>query len=81
MTNKKTQNELVLEYLQAYGSITSLQAFNDLGVTRISARIFDLKAEGHHIEDEFISVPRRNGERAQVKKYYLVKKPQTELAL
>lgn len=79
--SKKTQNELVLEYLQAYGSITSLQAFNDLGVTRISARIYDLRNMGHRIESDFVNVPRRNGEQASVKKYRLITKKQTELAL
>lgn len=78
---KKTQNELVLEYLKKFGSITSLQAFNDLGVTRISARIYDLRQEGHAIDSEYIKVPRRNDEETSVKQYKLVTKKQTELAL
>lgn len=77
----KTQNQLVLEYLQNFGSITSLEAYDNLGVTRISARIYDLRNDGHHIEDEYVKVPRRNGETTSVKKYTLVRKKQTELAL
>ena len=80
-TQKKTQNDLVLEYLQKFGSITSLQAFEDLGITRISARIFDLREAGHHIMSENVKVPRRNGETTTVSKYRLVTKKQTELAL
>jgi len=78
----KTQNDLVLEYLQKFGHITSLQAFEDLGVTRISARIYDLRQDGHIIESQFIDVPRRNGQTARVKRYTLViPEPQTTLDL
>ena len=34
---KRTQADRVLEYIQKFGSITTLQAFRDLGVTRLSA--------------------------------------------
>jgi len=71
---KKSQNELVLDYMKAFGSITSLQAFNDLGVTRLSGRIYDLREQGYHIRAEMKTVPRRNGEMASVKEYSLVKK-------
>ena len=43
----------MLKYIEDYGSITSLEAFADLGVTRLSAAIFNLRKSGHHI----ISVP------------------------
>lgn len=38
-----SQRETVLEHLLTYGSITSIQAFEDYKITRISAVIFDLK--------------------------------------
>lgn len=81
MSEKKTQNELVLEYLRQFGSITSLEAFNDLGVTRISARIFDLRSDGHTIKSEFVKVPRRNGEETSVAKYTLITRNQMEMQL
>ena len=34
---RRTQADRVLEYIQKFGSITTLQAFRDLGVTRLSA--------------------------------------------
>ena len=38
-----TQNERVHEYLKKHGSITTKDAYEQLGVTRLSARIFELK--------------------------------------
>lgn len=45
-----SQKQRVLDYMTEFGSITSLEAFRDLGVTRLSAVVFDLKAEGHDID-------------------------------
>lgn len=72
----KSQTELVLDYLNTFGSITSLEAFQKLGITRISARIYDLREEGHVIQSEFVKVPRRNGQTASVKQYSLLPKKQ-----
>ena len=44
-----TQYERVLDYMQEFGSITSFEAFKDLGVTRLSAVIFDMKKDGVEI--------------------------------
>ncbi len=43
------QNKMLLEYLQANRSITALQAVQDLGITRLSARVYDLRSEGYDI--------------------------------
>ena len=47
-----TQNEMVLDYIQTNGSIDPLRAFLDLGILRLGARIWDLRAAGHQIETE-----------------------------
>ena len=44
-----TQSEMVLDYMERFGSISSWQAFMDLGITRLSGRIFDLRQMGHDI--------------------------------
>jgi len=46
---KKTQNELILKHLKEYGGITSLEAIQEYGITRLSARIYDLRKEGYSI--------------------------------
>ena len=39
----QTQRDIVLQHMIDYGSITSIEAFSDHKITRISAVIFDLK--------------------------------------
>lgn len=40
-----TQCEMILKYLEDFGSITTYESFIDLGITRLSSRIYDLKKE------------------------------------
>ena len=44
-----TQTQAVLRYLQAHGSITPLEALQELGCFRLAARVWDLNKEGHLI--------------------------------
>ena len=43
------QNEKVLQYMQQNGSITTWEAISHLRITRLSARIKDLRDAGVHI--------------------------------
>lgn len=49
-----SQNEKVLKHLQTHKSITSIEAINLYGITRLAARISDLRAMGHRIAKEEI---------------------------
>lgn len=50
---KKSQKQMILEYLQAHGSITPMDAINHCKrCFRLAARIADLRAEGHNIVTE-----------------------------
>ena len=66
-----TTQQRVFDYMNDFGSITSLEACNDLGETRLSARIFELEARGVHISSEMIEVKNRYGEKRHVKRYYI----------
>jgi hypothetical protein len=74
---KQTHYTRLLDYLKNYGSITSLEAIRDLGNTRLSATIFDLKRDGYIIETDTVKVPTRftkpNGDKVftSVAKYTL----------
>ncbi len=61
----------VFDYMLDFGSITTLQACMDLGETRLSARIFELKKRGIPIQYEWITVTNRYNETRRVKKYYV----------
>lgn len=45
----KGQKELVLEYMMRHGGITAREAASDLGIYRLSARIWELRRDGHDI--------------------------------
>lgn len=46
MGRKISQSDLVLAWLRAYGTISTIEAFEYLKITRLSARIYDLKRLG-----------------------------------
>lgn len=66
------QAERVMDYMKNNGSITTLQAIHDLGITRLSAVIFNIKADGWDIKDRFIKVKNRYGEDCCVKQYWCI---------
>lgn len=47
-----TQQEMILKYIQDYGSISSFQAYADLGITQLATRIKELKAKGYAFHTE-----------------------------
>ena len=49
---KQTHYTRLLRYLKDFGNITSLEAIRDLGNTRLSATIYQLREDGHNIESE-----------------------------
>ena len=51
----KSQNEQILQRLKA-GPMTALDALEHCGCFRLSARIYDLRSEGHVIASEIIKV-------------------------
>lgn len=57
-----TQVERVEKYMIDFGSITQLEAMRDLGIMRLSARIWDLKHEGKQIKTVLEKAKNRYGE-------------------
>lgn len=60
----------VLNYMLEFGSITTKQAFEDLGCTRLSEYIRRLRTR-MTIEDEIITGINRYGEKVFWKKYFI----------
>ena len=56
-----SQKEAIRMTLERFGSITSLEAFNDFGITRLAARIYDLRKDGLSITAEAVSAFNRFG--------------------
>lgn len=62
--------ERILKYIRDFGSITTFEAFTELGCTRLSEYIRQLRLE-YHILDTWINATNRYGEKVQYKKYWL----------
>ena len=60
----------VLEYIERFGSINTFQAFMDLGCTRLSEYIRQLKLE-YNIQDEWLEGINRFGEKIKYKNYFI----------
>lgn len=69
----KTQLDDVLEHLEKYGSITSMEAITEYGATRLSDIIYRLKKRGYIISTERLTVKTRYGRKTNVGKYTLIK--------
>ena len=67
------QNDRIIDYMERFGSITQLEALQDLGVLRLASRISDLRSLGVPIESEMVEVKNRYGEKCHVKRYRLGK--------
>lgn len=67
------QKDRVLKYMHDFGSITQAEAFRDLGVYRLAARIADLKRDGVKIKTEPASGMNRYGEKVFYARYRLEK--------
>ena len=57
--------------MQDFGSITSFEAFKDLGVTRLSAVIFDMKRDGIEIYGKMETSKNHYGDAVSFKRYSL----------
>lgn len=68
---KFTQCQRIIDYMTKFGSISTLEAFNDLGVARLASRIHDLKAQGYNIVSETKTAKNRFGENTSFKVYRL----------
>lgn len=62
--------ERVLQYIKDFGTITTYDAFVDLGCSRLSEYIRQLRLE-YNIVDEWVSTTNRYGEKIRYKKYWL----------
>lgn len=65
------QTKRAHDYLQNHVYITALEAMNDLGIFRLGARIWDLKAAGVPVRSDWITVKNRFGEDCRIKMYWI----------
>lgn len=66
-----TQHERIYKYLERFGSITPLDAFRDLGITKLATRISEMKKSGIQFDQERMMTLNRFGEKVWYMKYRL----------
>ena len=73
MNRRENQNQKILKLLQDGYSINTFTALNQFGITRLSARIWDLRAAGYDIRSKMVTVhpADEDGECYQFKEYWL----------
>ena len=66
-----TQCERIIRHLTDYGAITTMEAFADYGITRLSGRIYDLRRRGYRITSADTVGRNRYGEPVRFTTYRL----------
>ena len=66
-----SQEMMVLNHLVTFGTISSLEAIQEYGITRLSDRIYRLRNKGYKITNDWITGSNRFGKKVRWVKYTL----------
>lgn len=66
-----SQTEAILEHMETHDGITSTEAFDLYGATRLSGLIYTLKKRGYHIKTEMLVSINKYGRSYRYAKYSL----------
>lgn len=66
---KQTQRQLILKYINDFGSITPMEAFSELGITKLATRISEMRKDGIKFHIEQVEVKNRYGKAVHFAKY------------
>lgn len=70
--SRMTQKERLLKWFWDYGSITRAEAFTELGIVEMPARICELERMGYLFDKETVLKKNRYGENVCFTKYTLI---------
>ena len=69
-----TQCERIVDYIKQFGSISPLEAFRDLGITKLATRISEMRRfDGIQFKQEYEKSKNRYGETVYYMRYFLPK--------
>lgn len=74
ISQAKTQGEAIKLHLLKYGQITSFEAIQNYGVTRLAMYIHTFRKDGLNIKTTNVSKPNRFGTISTFANYKLIKK-------
>ena len=64
-----TQKELILKYIADFGSITPMEAYGDLGITKLATRISEMRKDGMKFEIQAVKGKNRYGKPTRYARY------------
>ena len=65
----KPQHERILQFMDEHGSITPMEAFSELGITKLSTRVGEMIESGISIEKHREKGRNRFGEKVNYMRY------------
>jgi hypothetical protein len=68
---RMTQRDRVIQYIKDFGSITRAEAFAELGIVELAARICELERMGYKFEKKTMYKENRYGEMIHFTRYKL----------
>lgn len=72
-----THHQRIFDYMERFGSISPMEAFADLGETKLSTRIGEMKRRGIEIEGREEVGKNRFGQECRYMRYQLAEKKNT----
>lgn len=63
------QSERIVNYIERYGSITPMEAFANLGITKLATRVSEMRKDGWEFDQELVKTKNRFGENVHYMKY------------
>lgn len=66
-----TQHQEIIKYIEDFGSITPMQAFADLGITKLATRVSEMRRDGMQFKIETVKSKNRYGKPVYFAKYSL----------
>ena len=64
-----TQAERIESYIDQFGSISPMEAFTDLGITKLATRVSEMKKDGYEFDQEYVETKNRFGETVYYMRY------------
>ena len=64
-----TQRERILNYIDEHGSITPMEAWSELGITKLATRVSELRRDGEKIAKRYVTTTNRYGEKVTYMEY------------
>lgn len=64
-----TQYDAILQYIDDFGSISPMEAFSDLGITKLATRISELSRKGYSFDKKPVTSKNRYGNSVTYMRY------------